>query len=105
MSSGNRLVRRQPLMQRLKAYLDPLDFLLWLSEELETSDWEEWQKEWATPIGVGLNLMMLIARANTGGVSSGYDDVFADDTRRGGWLAWLVSNTWSDTVHSYLEQD
>ena len=64
---------------------------MWLSEELETSDWEEWQKEWATPIGVGLNLVMLIARANTGGISSGHDDVFADDLQRGGWLSWFVS--------------
>ncbi|KAL5348377.1 hypothetical protein ACLOAV_006859 [Pseudogymnoascus australis] len=35
-----RLVRRKPLGERLKAYLNPLDFLLYVSEELETSEWD-----------------------------------------------------------------
>ncbi|KAI5301073.1 hypothetical protein KEM56_001994 [Ascosphaera pollenicola] len=42
-----RLVRRQPFLERLKSYLNPLDFLLWLSEELDTRDWELWVKDWA----------------------------------------------------------
>jgi hypothetical protein len=86
-----RLIRRKPLGERIKAYLNPLDFLLWLSEELESSDWEQWQKDWATPIGFGLNLIMLIARANVGGRRSNIDDIFGDDTPSPGWLTWFVS--------------
>ena len=104
MSSGGRLIRRRPLWQRLKAYFDPLDFLLWLSEELETSDWEEWQKEWATPIGIGMNLVMLIARANSSNSSSGYgNDVFAEDVRRTGWVAWFVRYAFGRSIIRVIE--
>ncbi|KAI9855155.1 MAG: hypothetical protein M1830_006482 [Pleopsidium flavum] len=87
-----RLVRRQPLAHRIKAYLNPLDFLLWLSEELDSSDWDQWQKDWAIPIGIGLNVVFLIARANSGG-SGGRrrgDDVFGDDGGESGWLSWFA---------------
>ncbi len=86
-----RLIRRQPFAERVKAYLNPLDFLLWLSEELDSSDWEQWQKEWATPIGVALNIIFLIARANSGSSSrTRGDDVFGEDVSCTGWLAWFV---------------
>ena len=87
-----RLIRRQPLVERIKAYLSPWDFLLWLSEELESSDWDEWQRDWATPVGLGLNLVMLVARANSGGRSSRVDDVFRDMEAGSGWLSWFVSS-------------
>lgn len=85
-----RLIRRRPLLERVKAYLNPLDFLLWLSEELDPSDWEQWEKEYAIPLGIGLNVVFLIARANSRGAKdTAYDDVFGDD---GGtsWLSWFV---------------
>ena len=85
-----RLVRRRPLAERLQAYLNPLDFLLWLSEELDSSDWDQWQKDWATPIGVGLNIVFLIARANSGPSTHRADDVFADDDGYS-WWSWFVS--------------
>jgi hypothetical protein len=85
-----RLVRRQPLADRIKAYLNPLDFLLWLSEELDSGDWEQWQRDWSALIGVGLNILMLIARANTGWKRVGGDDVFGDEVRGPGWLGWFV---------------
>src|SRR5438034_8510926 len=50
--------------ERIRIFLNPLDFLLWLSEELDTSGWEQLEKEWAISIGVGLNVVFLIARAN-----------------------------------------
>ncbi|OCL09267.1 hypothetical protein AOQ84DRAFT_354077 [Glonium stellatum] len=87
-----RLVRRAPLSERIKAYLNPWDFLLWVSEELNSNDWDEFQRTWAMPIGVGVNLIFIIAKANTGGSgSSGGDDVFGDyGSRRGsGWLSWF----------------
>ena len=87
-----RLVRRRPLLERIKSYLSPLDFLIWLSEELDSSDLDQWQKEWATPAGVVLNVMFLIARANSGSSTRRTgDDVFGEEIGYTGWLAWLVS--------------
>lgn len=83
------LIRRRPLLERIKAYLNPLDFLLWLSEELDSSDWEQWEKEWALPVGIALNVLFLVARANSQKSSRAHDDVFGDE---GGvsYVAWLV---------------
>lgn len=87
-----RLIRRRPLVERIKAYLSPLDFLLWLSEELDSNDWDQWQKEWANPIGFLLNVVFLIARANTASsIRKGGDDVFGDDIAHTPWSAWFVS--------------
>ena len=91
MPSARRLVRRRPLSERIKAYLNPLDFLLWISEELETSDWEQWQQDWATPIGVLLNVAMMIARPNSGSNRKSDEEVFGEDYSRSGWLNWFVS--------------
>jgi hypothetical protein len=88
-----RLVRRAPLLERVKAYLNPLDFLLWLSEVIDTSDWDQWQKDYGTPLGVGLNFIMLIARANSGRATGTYDDVFEDSPSGTGWMGWLVRFT------------
>ncbi len=87
-----RLIRRRPLSDRIKAYLNPLDFLLWLSEELDSNDWDQWNKEWANPIGLGLNVVFLIARANSAhSTSKGPDDVFGDDIAYTSWMTWFVS--------------
>ena len=85
-----RLIRRQPLVERIKGYLDPADFLLWLSEELESHGWDQLEKEWAIPIGFGLNLIILMARANSRGGTGSYDDVFGDSKSEATWLNWLV---------------
>jgi hypothetical protein len=85
-----RLIRRQPLVERIKAYLNPADFLLWLSEELESHGWDQLEKEWAIPIGLLLNLTFLVARANSYGTTGSYDDVFGDSKNGAGWFSWLV---------------
>jgi hypothetical protein len=85
-----KFVRRQPLIERIKAYLDPADWLLYISEELDTSGWDQLEKEWAIPIGIALNLVFLIARSNQHKQSSAYDDVFGE-VKGPGWFAWLVS--------------
>jgi hypothetical protein len=85
------VVRRQPLFERIQAYFNPLDFLLWLSEELDTNGWEQLEKEWAIPIGVGLNVVFIIARANANLGARESDDVFGEPTAGNGWLGWLVS--------------
>lgn len=86
-----RLVRRAPLVERIKASLNPLDFLLWLSEELDSSDWEEFQRSYSIPLGFALNFVFLIARANVSrSRRSGFDDVFGEDSSGSGWLSWFV---------------
>ncbi|RMZ86061.1 hypothetical protein DV737_g3, partial [Chaetothyriales sp. CBS 132003] len=85
-----KLVRRAPLSDRISAYFNPYDFLLWLSEEIDSQGWSQLEKEWALPLGIGLNLLFLIARANSGTESQGYDDVFGD-SRRARWVAWLAT--------------
>ena len=83
-----RLIRRKPFVERVKDLLNPADFLLWLSEEVETRDWDS--KQLATPLALGLHVVLLIARANSGGSTSGGDDVFGDDYSSTGWLSYIV---------------
>lgn len=86
-----RLVRRQPLSERIKAYLNPFDFLLWLSEEFDSNDWDQFENDWALPLGAALNIVFLIARANSGRRTSRLeDDVFGDDDNAS-FVTWLVS--------------
>ena len=86
-------MRRAPLIERIKAYLDPYDFLLWIAEELNDDAYDEWLKIWATPIGIGLNIGFILARGASR-PHSGSDDVFGDDGRKGsGWFAWMVSTS------------
>ncbi|TKA81648.1 hypothetical protein B0A49_00535 [Cryomyces minteri] len=88
------LVRRAPLSARIAAALNPWDWLLWVSEELNGSEWEDKLKEWALPLGIVMNFVFLIARANMGNGGSGTgDDVFGDyEGKRGsGWLVWFAS--------------
>jgi hypothetical protein len=85
-----RLVRRRPFLERIKDYLNPGDFLLWLSEEFETRDWDS--KQVGTPLALGLHVVILIARANSGSsYGSGGDDVFGDYEYGSGWLSYIVS--------------
>lgn len=98
-------VRRRPLLERIQAYLDPGDFLLWLSEELNDDAHEDFLNSWATPIGIALNFMFILARGSSNpGDSRGSDDVFGEiDGKRGsGWLAWLVSIPERASLYSSL---
>ena len=82
-------VRKQPLSERLRAFLSPQDFLLWLSEELETNGWDQLEKEYAVPIGVACNLIFLVARSNSKRVTKTYDDVFGESPGISA-TSWLV---------------
>ncbi|KAK5998316.1 Meiotically up-regulated gene protein [Cladobotryum mycophilum] len=83
-----RLVRKKPLFERITAMLNPMDFLLWLSEEIETREWDSALV--GTQLGVGMNFVFLLARANSGSVESSDGDIFGDDTSAG-WLSYFVS--------------
>lgn len=77
------------MLERIRDYLNPGDFLLWLSEEFETRDWDS--KQVGTPLALGLHVVFLIARANSGSpYGNGGDDVFGDIEYRSGWLAYIV---------------
>lgn len=82
-------MRRKPWVDRVKDYLNPGDFLLWLSEEFETRDWDSTQ--FGTPLALGLHITLLVARASSGdsGSSRG-DDVFGDVSLGSGWLSYIV---------------
>lgn len=82
------------MKDRVKAYLNPWDFLLWLSEELNGNDWDDFQRQWSIPIGLAMNIIFMVARANSKSLSvSKGDDVFGDyhERRGSGWLVWFVS--------------
>lgn len=85
-----RLVRRRPLMERITSALNPWDFFLWVSEEIETRDIGS--KALGTQLGIGLNSIFLLARANGVYSTGSADDVFGD-AEGAGWLAYLVRNT------------
>ncbi|EFX03724.1 hypothetical protein CMQ_652 [Grosmannia clavigera kw1407] len=82
-----RLVRRQPLMQRIAAAINPWDFLLWLSEEIETRELDS--QTVGTQAGLVANFLFLLARANLGPSNSADDDVFGDASSHG-WFSYLV---------------
>jgi hypothetical protein len=73
----------------MKDYLNPGDFLLWLSEEIETRDWDA--KHFGTPLALGLHIIFLVSRANSGNSNrGGGDDVFGDDYSGTGWFSYIV---------------
>lgn len=72
-----RLVRRQPLAERLLSLINPFDFILGLWIWLESHDWDNLQNTIKNPLGLTLNILCLISRANSNGSSrrSRADDV------------------------------
>lgn len=88
-----RLVRRAPLSERIKAFCSIWDHLLWLSEELNSYESDQ-LLAWTGPACVVLNLLFMVARANTGrNWSASVDDVFSDykEPRLYGAFSWMVS--------------
>ncbi|KXL44371.1 hypothetical protein M433DRAFT_58580 [Acidomyces richmondensis BFW] len=86
-----RLVRRAPLSERLRDYLNPHDFVLWLAEELNDDVYDEWLQAWSTPIGIGLNFLFILARgASVRTKKDNIDDVFGD-SGGSGWFTWFAT--------------
>jgi hypothetical protein len=79
-------VRQRPLWERIQNNINPGDFWLWLSEEIETRELDSISV--GTRVGVAINFLFFLARANSGS-SRDVDDVFGE--RRGhGWWSYLV---------------
>jgi len=64
-----RLVRRQSMTERLLTLINPFDFFLALSIWLESHDWDNLQNTIKNPLGLALNILCLISRANSNGSS------------------------------------
>lgn len=94
-----RLVRRTPLAERVKAMLNPMDFLLWLSEEIETREWSS--KVLGTQLGLAMNFAFLLARANSAR-STAADDVFGDGGSSG-WVTFVVRAAFAPRLCAFLE--
>jgi hypothetical protein len=84
----SRRVRRAPLKERLQDYLNPNDWLLWISEEVQTSDWAKVQGKPTWVIGLGCNIVFMMALSNSKMAVSIDDDVFGDYASRSG-SGWL----------------
>jgi hypothetical protein len=82
-----RLVRRRPLRERVIAWLNPMDTLLWLSEEIQTRELDS--QAVGTRVGVATNFIYFLTSANTAS-SAGGDDIFSESSGPD-WLLYLVS--------------
>ncbi|KAF2774300.1 hypothetical protein EJ03DRAFT_322893 [Teratosphaeria nubilosa] len=87
-----RLVRRRPIIDRLRELLDPWDALLWLSEILSDDTYDDWLQFYSIPIGLSLNFIFVIARGiSANGRPGQSDDVFGDPASEGsGWFTWFA---------------
>lgn len=83
------IIRRAPLSERIKAYLNPYDLLLWIAEELHESALDEALRDWGMPIGVTANLVFACARWS---LKKNPDyDIFGEFEAKSGWFYWFVS--------------
>lgn len=87
-----RLIRRQPFLQRVKAAVNPMDWLLWLSEEIETRDWSN-SKSVGTWMGLVMNFSFMVARACNANDDK-VDDVFGDGDDLGCLGYFLSTLVW-----------
>ena len=92
---AQRLVRRRPLSERIQSILNPMEFYLWLSEEIQTFDWDS--KAFGTRFGLAASFVFLLARANSGGRHA-IDDVFGD-APTSSWVSAIVSDLHFGQLH------
>ncbi|KAG9570012.1 hypothetical protein KCU79_g1233, partial [Aureobasidium melanogenum] len=83
------IIRRAPLSERIKAFLNPYDLLLWIAEELHESALDEALRDWGLPIGVTANLVFACARWS---LKKNQDyDIFGEFESKSGWFYWFLS--------------
>jgi len=83
------IIRRAPLSERIKAFLNPYDLLLWIAEELHESALDEALRDWGMPVGIAANLVFACARFAL--KKNPNDDIFGEFESKSGWFFWLVS--------------
>ncbi|PHH70971.1 hypothetical protein CDD80_5618 [Ophiocordyceps camponoti-rufipedis] len=94
-----RLVRRKPLRERINAMLNPMDLLLWLSEEVETREWDS--QLVGTQLGLGLNSILLLARANSASVAPlANDDLFGEGAPSNWVSLFILPLVWALVIFS-----
>jgi len=76
--------------------MNPMDFYLWLSEEIQTLDWDS--KTFGTRFGLAANFVFLLATANSGERQS-VDDVFGD-APASSWITAIVGTRAAPSVSS-----
>lgn len=86
-----RLVRRAPLWQRIQAYTDPLDWFIYISEELNSSDWDQFASNYALYLGFAANVVFVVAQANSAASAASDDDGVFSDVKGLGLLPWLAN--------------
>jgi hypothetical protein len=84
------IIRRAPLSERIKAYLNPYDLLLWIAEELHESALDEALRDWGMPVGIVANLIFAFARFTL--KKNPNDDIFGEFESKSGWFHWFVSS-------------
>lgn len=79
-----RLIRRQSLWDRVSSY--PHDLLLSLNETYELLEWDSVSDTLSVPLGIGLNVLYLLARRDRQEQTSSYyeKDVFEGSRVRSG---------------------
>ncbi|KAK3324178.1 hypothetical protein B0T19DRAFT_224085 [Cercophora scortea] len=82
-----RLVRQRSLREKISSLLNPGDLWLYLSEEIQTLDWDS--PNFGTRFGLVANFLFLLARANTG-ARKDVDDVFSD-VEASGFFSFVVN--------------
>jgi hypothetical protein len=92
------LIRRSPLSERIKAYLNPYDLLLWIAEELHESALDEALRDWGMPVGIVANLIFAFARFTL--KKNPNDDIFGEFESKTGWFRWFVSSSTSSSLQT-----
>ena len=62
-----RIIRRKPLSSRILSWLNPIDYLA----DIYHYDWDGVNATTATPLAIGLNILLFIACANGNATRSG----------------------------------
>ncbi|TGZ84432.1 hypothetical protein EX30DRAFT_338956 [Ascodesmis nigricans] len=86
-----RVVRRAPLFQRILSHLNPFDYFLSISTDIDSYDWDALQLALGDPLGIGLNILAAVARANANAFRGRYeDDVFSSGySRSASWAGGI----------------
>jgi hypothetical protein len=93
---SQRLIRRQPFLQRLTSY--PHDLFLSLNESWELLDWDTLSESFMIPIGLALNAVYIMTRLSQSASTSYRDKDVFKSTGSYDWELFQSSNTHTYTL-------